>query len=512
MSAPSAAAFDKTSVTLTSGSNALTVTNTLTAPGAANLIVSKAYAGDTNPSKVTTQPSVTVTATCSISGAKTVTFTPPATGSISGVVGDVCNTFAETAATGAVFAGGYSMSAASSAAFSAASVTLAASAKSLTVTNALTPPGAATLTVSKAYAGDTNPSKVTTQPSITVTATCSISGAKTATFTPPATGSISGVVGDVCNTFAETAATGAVLASGYSMSAVSAATFSAASVTLAASANALTVTNTLTAPGAANLIVSKAYAGDTNPSKVTTQPSITVTATCSISGAKTVTFTPPAAGSITGVIGDVCNTFAETAATGAVLAGGYTMSAASAATFSAASITLAAGSNALTVTNALTASPNVRSIITPLASVPQLGGTVSISVRFINDGPVDALNVIRTLQMAPNLQGVVVSDGGSYSATTGLVSWPLLNTMPIGTRLSNVSYTASLAAFAARSNISASNEAAQFVADNPSSVLIAAMAIEPAQPVPTMSPVMIALLAMLVLLLGFAAYRQRARG
>ncbi|MBL8311018.1 MAG: carboxypeptidase regulatory-like domain-containing protein, partial [Burkholderiales bacterium] len=107
------------------------------------------------------------------------------------------------------------------------------------------PPAAATITVTKAYVGDT--AQITTQPSITVTMTCSVSGAKTVTFTPPATGSITGLVaGETCGTFGETLS-GHVLSGGYTLSGPTSFT-PASSLTTVAGSNALTVTNTIVAP------------------------------------------------------------------------------------------------------------------------------------------------------------------------------------------------------------------------------------------------------------------------
>ncbi|TDR42018.1 carbohydrate binding protein [Tahibacter aquaticus] len=100
----------------------------------------------------------------------------------------------------------------------------------------------ASITLTAVYSGDT--SKITTQPNITVQASCSTSGSKSATFKPPASGSITGLVGGESCTLNETALAGAVLAAGYSLSAPSAATFTPASpVYLFNGANAINVGN-----------------------------------------------------------------------------------------------------------------------------------------------------------------------------------------------------------------------------------------------------------------------------
>jgi SdrD B-like domain/Domain of unknown function DUF11/Domain of unknown function (DUF5979)/IPTL-CTERM motif len=268
-----------------------------------------------------------------------------------------------------------------------------------------------TIVVTKAYIGDTT--KLTTQPSITVQAVCATSGTKSATFTSPATGTISGlIVGESC-TLTETSATGAVLTGGYTLSAASSATFTPGATLTTAATNNVTVTNTITAPGAASITVTKAYVGDT--SKLTTQPSITVQAVCATSGTKSATFTPPATGSITGLIlGESC-TVSETAATGAVLATGYTLSAASAATFTPSATLTTAASNAVTVTN---------TIISP--DTFALGNRVWLDAN--NNGSVDVGElgldgvVVRLLTPSGTLITSTTTASGGYYLFSGLLS------------------------------------------------------------------------------------------
>ncbi|MDC8015888.1 glycosyl hydrolase family 18 protein [Tahibacter soli] len=103
-------------------------------------------------------------------------------------------------------------------------------------------PGPASIAVTAVYSGDAT--KITTQPNITVQAVCGTSGTKSTTFKPPAGGSIAGLVGGESCTLSETALSGAVLASGYSLSAPNAATFTPASpVFLFNGANAVNVRN-----------------------------------------------------------------------------------------------------------------------------------------------------------------------------------------------------------------------------------------------------------------------------
>ncbi|MBR7801403.1 choice-of-anchor A family protein, partial [Undibacterium fentianense] len=341
-------------LTLSGATNSVTVTNPLVAPPA-QLNITKLYSGDTVPSKVTTQPTIGVQAVCSISGTKTTSFTAGTTGTITGLVqGETC-TVTETAITGGVLAGGYTFGATSAAVISLNSSTAISASQAVTITNPLTAP--AQLNITKDYSGDTVPSKVTTQPTIGVQAVCSISGTKTTSFTAGTTGTITGLVqGETC-TVTETAITGGVLAGGYTFGATSAAVISLNSSTAISASQAVTITNPLTAPNPAQLNITKDYSGDTVPSKVTTQPTIGVQAVCSISGTKTTSFTAGTTGTITGLVqGETC-TVTETAITGGVLAGGYTFGATSAAVISLNSSTAISASQAVTITNPLTA-PN----------------------------------------------------------------------------------------------------------------------------------------------------------
>lgn len=418
LGAASAASFSPASPkTLAAGSNPETVTNTVnaTTQPAASLVFTNSYGA--NSAKVTTHPSLTIKAVCATSGTKTVSFTPPATGTISGLVSGESCALSETAQTGAVIATGYSIAAASAATFApSASPTLAANANAVTVTNLVSatttggncaaawnastayngaaqvsennvnyvanwwtqgdepathngPTGSgqpwtsqgacggtttpASLVFTNAYAA--NGTQVTAQPSLTVQAVCATSGTKTVSFTPPATGTISGLIaGESCN-FSETGLAGGSVNSGYVFGAASGASFSPASPkTLAAGANAETVTNSVnTSSGtAASLVFTNSYGA--NASQVTTNPSLTIRAVCATSGTKTVSFTPPATGSITGLVSGESCALSETAQTGAVIKAGYAIAAASSASFTPSSNPLlAGGSNAVTVINAV---------------------------------------------------------------------------------------------------------------------------------------------------------------
>ncbi|MBR7801855.1 hypothetical protein, partial [Undibacterium fentianense] len=82
-------------------------------------------------------------------------------------------------------------------------------------------------------------------------------------FTAGTTGTITGLVqGETC-TVTETAITGGVLAGGYTFGATSVAVISLNSSTAISASQAVTITNPLTAPNAAQLNITKLYSGDT---------------------------------------------------------------------------------------------------------------------------------------------------------------------------------------------------------------------------------------------------------
>jgi len=178
--------------------------------------------------------------------------------------------------------------------------------------------GAASITITKNV---DDPAAVLAWPTISVQAACTISGVQSVNFIPPSTGTISGLTSGERCTLTETAITGGTLASGKSWGTQ---TWNINGFLLAAGVNPVTVTNTTNGgstggPGA-QLIITKDYS---NPLLVFAHPTITAQAVCSISGTRSVTFTPPATGTITGLtVGETC-TVTETAVTGGTLASGY---------------------------------------------------------------------------------------------------------------------------------------------------------------------------------------------
>jgi len=51
------------------------------------------------------------------------------------------------------------------------------------------------------------------------------------------------------------------------------------------------------------------------------------------------------------------------------------------------------------------------------------GSTVTYTITATNSGPSPAANVAIADSFVPGLTGVSVSDGGTYNATTGIVTW-----------------------------------------------------------------------------------------
>jgi uncharacterized repeat protein (TIGR01451 family) len=73
------------------------------------------------------------------------------------------------------------------------------------------------------------------------------------------------------------------------------------------------------------------------------------------------------------------------------------------------------------------------------------GGTVSYTISTVNNGPNTAANVVVTDSIVPGLTGVVVSNGGTYNAVTGIVSFPSIPSLPSGvpaTTVNTVSFIA----------------------------------------------------------------------
>ncbi|MEG4208366.1 DUF4347 domain-containing protein, partial [Microcoleus sp. Pol7_A1] len=74
------------------------------------------------------------------------------------------------------------------------------------------------------------------------------------------------------------------------------------------------------------------------------------------------------------------------------------------------------------VTTAITQSADVETVKTGPATAAA-GSTVTYTITATNSGPSPATNVAIADTIVPGLTGVSVSEGGSYNATTGIVTW-----------------------------------------------------------------------------------------
>ncbi len=95
---------------------------------------------------------------------------------------------------------------------------------------------------------------------------------------------------------------------------------------------------------------------------------------------------------------------------------------------------------------------SIRINVTPTADVATsltgpvtavAGELITYTVGASNLGGLAAADVVQTVQLAPGLSGVVVSGGGTYNATTGVVTFPTITSLAIGTApLNTITFTA----------------------------------------------------------------------
>jgi uncharacterized repeat protein (TIGR01451 family) len=69
-------------------------------------------------------------------------------------------------------------------------------------------------------------------------------------------------------------------------------------------------------------------------------------------------------------------------------------------------------------------------LLTPTPILP--GGLVTYQVVTVNNGPSPASAVVQTVQLPTGLSNVVVSGGGSYDSSSGLVTFPTIATQAVG--------------------------------------------------------------------------------
>ncbi|HOB66090.1 IPTL-CTERM sorting domain-containing protein [Ottowia sp.] len=151
--------------------------------------------------------------------------------------------------------------------------------------------------------------------------------------------------------------------------------------------------------------------------------------------------------------------------------------------------------------------PDMTSKISPIANADNMvpGASVTASVTFNNIGTAAGLNVVPTLKLAPGMTGITVSNGGVYDPATGLVTWPTIGSFaPNAPVTYTVSFSMPGGALTLASNITATNEPSQMLANNTDSLPLRAPV--PA-PVPTLEAGAMTLLTLLML--AAAARRRR---
>jgi hypothetical protein len=111
------------------------------------------------------------------------------------------------------------------------------------------------------------------------------------------------------------------------------------------------------------------------------------------------------------------------------------------------------------VTVPFLAYPDMVSKIGILPTGVAAGNTITLPVTFNNIGGAPGLNAVPTLQLRPNLVGVMPSNGGIYNAMTGLVTWPTIASFPTNSPVSySVGLTMPSGRLTAQSGITATNE------------------------------------------------------
>jgi SdrD B-like domain/Domain of unknown function DUF11 len=149
---------------------------------------------------------------------------------------------------------------------------------------------------------------------------------------------------------------------------------------------------------------------------------------------------------------------------------------------------------------------------TSTSAVKNADGTGTFTVATTNVGTQPAPNVRMTTQLPPGLTGVVVSNGGTYNPTTGLVTWPSIPNIAPG---ANVQYTVTVP-LPSGAVVTAQTTASSFetptsttplaeatLANNPSNATLQ----EAPKGIPTLSAFMLGLMALMMA--GFAGLRRR---
>ena len=83
------------------------------------------------------------------------------------------------------------------------------------------------------------------------------------------------------------------------------------------------------------------------------------------------------------------------------------------------------------------------STVVTVPSTATAGGMVTVPIVFANNGPSTATNVSASASLPAGLSGAVVSNGGSYNAASGTITWPVVAALASGASLNySVSYSA----------------------------------------------------------------------
>jgi Bacterial Ig domain/Cadherin-like domain len=213
-----------------------------------------------------------------------------------------------------------------------------------------------------------------------------------------------------------------------------------------------------------------------------------------------------------------CTTFPCTVPTsnGSVVVqsnGTYVFTATSVGTSAPISYT-ARDSSGQTVTSTLTLSstagglPDLVTTVTLPTVAPAPGVSITATVTFGNVGAVNATSATVTLQIPPGATGVVPSNGGVYDPATGIVTWPVIASVPADTPNAGTFTVAFVpapnTAVTVRSNASTPGGEAS-LDNNPSSATL--LVAGPATAVPTLHGALLMLMALL--LMGFASRARR---
>ncbi|AII52165.1 hypothetical protein N008_09275 [Hymenobacter sp. APR13] len=86
---------------------------------------------------------------------------------------------------------------------------------------------------------------------------------------------------------------------------------------------------------------------------------------------------------------------------------------------------------------------DLQTTVTAVASPVNAGTTGQFNITFTNAGPQTAIDIVRQVQLPTGLTNVVATNGGTYSAVTGLVTYPVTASLANGANVnSTITFTA----------------------------------------------------------------------